>query len=226
MTATWLLCGKVRFVADPSGALVWPAAGTVVVADLHFEKGSAFAVRGALLPPYDTRATLARLEAVLRRWRPRRVISLGDGFHDARGAARLSAADRARLGAMIEAHEWLWVLGNHDPTPPAGLGGRTADAVELAGVVLRHRPEADPQGPEVAGHLHPKASVSVRGHRLSRPCFVGDRRRLVLPAFGAYTGGLDVRDPAIGGLFPEPPAIHLLGRRRVYTFGNGITGRD
>jgi len=211
-----LQCAGARLIADPSGALLWPERSLVVVADLHLEKGSAFAWRGTLLPPYDTPATLARLEAVLMRHRPRRVISLGDAFHDAAGALRLAAADRIRLRHLIAGHEWLWVRGNHDPQAPEGLGGQSEEAVELGGITFRHRPDGAGAEGEIAGHLHPKASLAVRGRRLSRPCFVGDGRRLVLPAFGSYTGGLDVRAAAIAGLFADGFAVRILGRRRVH----------
>ena len=204
-----------QFLADPSGALVWPERGVVVVADLHLEKGSALARRGTLLPPYDTRTTLARLEAVLAQHAPRRVISLGDGFHDDRAGVRLDVEDRARLQRLIAAHDWLWLAGNHDPQPPQGLGGRMVAAVEIDGIIFRHQPEAG-AGPEVAGHLHPSASLSVRGRRLTRRCFVADGRRLLLPAFGSYAGGLDVLDPAIASLFTDGFHATLLGRHRVH----------
>jgi DNA ligase-associated metallophosphoesterase len=204
-----------RFVADLSGALVWPEQGVVAVADLHLEKGSALARRGTLLPPYDTRTTLARLEAVLARWAPRLVISLGDGFHDARASARLGTEDRARLARLVAAQDWLWLAGNHDPQPPSGLGGRVAAEALIEGITFRHRPEAAAVG-EVAGHLHPSASLTVRGRRLTRRCFVADGTRLLLPAFGSYTGGLDVLDPAIASLFADGFHATLLGEQRVH----------
>jgi len=209
-------CAGARLIADPSGALIWPERSLVVIADLHLEKGSAFARRGTLLPPYDTRTTLARLETLLARHRPGRVISLGDAFHDVGGARRLAVAERARLRRLIAAHDWLWVLGNHDPQAPEGLGGQSEEALEVGGVTFRHCPDGADAKSEIAGHLHPKASITVRGRRLSRPCFVGDRHRLVVPAFGSYTGGLDVRAPAIAGLFAGGFAVRILGRRRVH----------
>jgi uncharacterized protein len=211
-----LECADARLVADPSGALVWPERATLVVADLHLEKGSSFARHGALLPPYDTAATLARLEEVLARWRPRRVISLGDGFHDGQAASRLCPGSRARLRDLVHAHDWLWVTGNHDPDPPEGLGGRSEGEVAIGRLTFRHLPRGAPQDGEVAGHLHPKARLSVRGRRLSRPCFASDDGRVVMPAFGAYAGGLDVRDPAIAGLFAFGCTIRMLGRRAVH----------
>ena len=215
MRQAWLRAAGALFVADPSGALVWPEQDVLVVADLHLEKGSALARRGSLVPPYDTRTTLTRLEAALARWGSRRVISLGDGFHDAEASSRLDPADRARLERLTAAHEWLWLAGNHDPTP-AGLGGRVARAVEIAGITFRHLPEPGAGGGEVAGHLHPSASLMVRGRRLSRRCFVADDRRLILPAFGSYAGGLDVFDPAIAALFANGFSATLLGDGRVH----------
>jgi hypothetical protein len=211
-----LRLGAARLVADPSGALVWPEHALVVVADLHLEKGSALAGRGTLLPPYDTRTTLAALAAVLARWAPRTVISLGDGFHDDQASARLAAADRARLRTLVAAHDWIWLAGNHDPHPPADLGGRCEAALEIAGTVLRHLPSAAPLRPEIAGHLHPCARVTVRGRRLARPCFVQGGRRMLLPAFGSYAGGLDVFDPAIESLFEPDFEVALLGAGRVH----------
>lgn len=224
MRQAWLECGPARLLADASGALVWPEQEAVIVADLHLEKGSSFARRGSLLPPYDTRSTLARLEAVLGRYRPRRVISLGDGFHDGGACLRLAAADRQRLRALVDAHDWLWIRGNHDPEPPLRLGGRSEATAEIGGVTFRHEPSPGPIESEIAGHLHPKASLTVRGRRVSRPCFVADGRRALLPAFGSYTGGLDVRAPAIARLFAQGCAIRLLGRGRVYLVAYAIAG--
>jgi uncharacterized protein len=216
MRQAWLRCAGASFLADPSGALCWPDQALLVVADLHFEKGSSAARRGSLLPPYDTRATLACLGAVLARFTPRTVISLGDGFHDRDASSRLPGDDRARLAALVARHDWIWLVGNHDPRPPAGLGGRGESEVQVAGTTFRHIPASVPDGPEIAGHLHPTARVTVRGRRLSRPCFVRDERRMILPAFGSYTGGLDVFDPAIAGLFGGSFEVALLGDDRVH----------
>ena len=205
-----------RLLVDRSGALIWPERSLVVVADLHFEKASAFARRGQLLPPYDTRSTLDLLEDLIHRVDPRRVISLGDGFHDLHGAHRLAAGERRRLNALVSSREWIWVLGNHDPEPPASVGGTAEVAVEIGGVRFRHVPLDDPLDGEVAGHLHPVARLHRRGRSVRRACFVGDRRRIVLPAFGAFTGGLNVHDHAILRLFNSSPAAWLLGRRAVH----------
>ena len=216
MRQAWLRWAGTSVLADPSGALLWPERALLVVADLHFEKGSSIARFGSLLPPYDTRATLACLEAVLARHAPRTVISLGDGFHDSEASLRLPAEDRTRLAALVARQDWIWLVGNHDPRPPAGLGGRSAAEWQVAGTTFRHIPAGAPGGPEIAGHLHPAARVTVRGRRLTRPCFVRNERRMILPSFGAYTGGLDVFDPAIAGLFASGFEVALLGDGRVH----------
>jgi len=209
-----------RLLLDPAGALVWPAQRLLAVADLHFEKGSAAASRGSLLPPWDTRVTLDALAVLLRRHAPRIVVAVGDSFHDAGGAARLAAADAARLAAMTAAADFVWVLGNHDPTPPEGIGGLSAPEWRAGPLVFRHQAVAGAAG-EISGHFHPKAQVAVRETQVSRACFVADARRVLLPALGAYTGGLDVRDPAIARLFPRGGRVFLLGRERLFSFPYG-----
>jgi DNA ligase-associated metallophosphoesterase len=204
---------------DPAGVLAWPARRLLAVADLHLEKGSAFAARGAgLLPPYDTRETLQRLHLALRRWRPARLVALGDSFHDRGGAARLDPADAAFLRRMLEGIETVWVLGNHDPVAPEGLPGTAAEDWQEGDLTFRHqaRPGAVAGGVEVSGHFHPKATMPTRCGGVTRPCFLGDGRRLILPAFGAYTGGLHAADPAIAALFPRGARAFLLGRDRLY----------
>jgi len=205
-------------LADGSGALYWPAEGVLAVADLHLEKGSSFARSGILLPPYDSRATLDRLELAATRYHPRRIICLGDSFHDEDGAGRLGGEEQRRLAALIGRHEWIWIAGNHDPAPPAGVGGQVvADSLACGPLTFRHLASPDATAGEVSGHYHPKASLWVRARRLSGRCFLSDPRRIVLPAFGAYTGGLDVRDPALLGLFPDGCAVHFIGRSRIAT---------
>jgi DNA ligase-associated metallophosphoesterase len=203
----------------PEGALFLPACRTLVVADLHFEKGSAMAVRGRrLAPPYDTTATLDRLQRLMHRMQPTSVIALGDSFHDGAGPFRLANAEARRIQAMTKAVDWVWIAGNHDPDPPAALGG-TAAAELLAGKLLfRHEPRSGPRPGEVAGHLHPKAAVSTTARRISGFCFVTDGQRIILPAFGAYTGGLDVHAPAIRSLFKRGLKVFMLGRERLYQF--------
>lgn len=206
---------------DPSGALWWPSGRALVVADLHFEKGSAYARKGALLPPYDTRTTLRRLAAAIARREPRLVVALGDSFHDGGGPERLGAAEREELARAVGRAEWLWIAGNHDPDLPSWLGGTVAGEAAVGGLVFRHEPKPAPATGEVAGHLHPCARVGVRGRSLRRRCFVSDDTRIVLPAFGAYAGGLEISDPAIAGLFPRGYDAHLLGRDRVYAAARG-----
>ena len=206
-----------ELVPDVAGALWWPARQVLVVADLHLEKGSSYTRH--TLPPYDSQATLERLEAVIERRRPARVICLGDSFHDRRAADRLAAEERARVQALASRVAWTWIAGNHDPAPPADWGGTVEQELTLGPLVFRHA--ADPARPpagEVSGHYHPKTRVRVRGKGVSARCFVADGRRLILPAFGAYTGGLSVLDPAISGLFTNTFTAHLIGRRAVYPY--------
>ena len=205
-----------ELVADVAGALYWPEHGLLAVADLHFEKGSSFAERGVLLPPYDTATTLARLTPLVARYRPRVVVSLGDNFHDRRAAARLINTDRASLTALQQGREWIWIAGNHDPDPAEGVGGRFVGEFVLGGLTFRHRPTPGADG-EIAGHLHPVARVAGRGRAVSRRCFAGDAQRLVMPAFGAYAGGLNVRDRAFAEVFDTLAfTAHMLGQARVY----------
>ncbi len=207
--------GEILFL-DSTGAIWWPAELTLVFADLHFEKGSSFARRGQFLPPYDTRATLARMNEAVSRFKPARIIALGDSFHDAEAADRLAADDRQALGALAQTCEWIWIAGNHDPVPPAWLGGVVCAEFKLRSLTFRHEPSLMYQVGEIAGHLHPCATVRKWGRAVRRPCFVSDGRRMVLPSFGAYTGGLDVRDNAIADLFSAGFLTYLLGAGRVY----------
>jgi len=205
-------------LADPAGALYWPEERLVAVADLHLEKGSAFAKRGVLLPPYDTASTLARLARVIEHYAPRLVIALGDSFHDGDGPRRMADKDRAALAVLQRGRDWLWIAGNHDPDLPDGIGGSRADALALGPLTFRHEPLAEESAGEIAGHLHPVARVAQRGRAVSRRCFASDGGRLVMPAFGAYAGGLNVRDRAIFGLFGTLVfTAHMLGERRLYS---------
>lgn len=207
----------VEAVCDPRGALFFPALKLMAVSDLHLEKGSAFARRGQMLPPYDTGATLDLLAAVIADHGPATVISLGDSFHDCGGAGRMPAPYRERLLAMMAGREWVWVTGNHDPQAPAGLPGAVEQEVTAGGLRFRHEPFAGPAPGEIAGHLHPGATVVQRGRAVRRRCFATDGERLIMPAFGAYTGMLNVLDRAFGGLFrAESLVAHMLGERRVY----------
>jgi hypothetical protein len=206
--------------AFPEGALWWADLRLLVVADLHLEKGSSFARRGQLVPPYDTVETLSRIARLIARLNPQAVIALGDSFHDAEGALRLSASDRDILSGLQSGREWMWIAGNHDPGRPAGLGGSAMDELAVGKLVFRHEPQSSSAEGEVAGHLHPCARVYGRGKSVRRRCFAGDGYRLILPAFGAYTGGLDVLDPAFDGLFvPASFRAFMLGDDRVYAVG-------
>lgn len=206
---------------DLDGALYWPEERLLVAADLHLEKGSSYASSAArLLPPYDSAQTVARLEALIARYRPLRVIALGDSFHDRRGAARLDNIVAERIRALSDQADWIWIHGNHDPKPPKQLGGRGAVEIAIGPLVFRHdaHEEREAEGGEVIGHYHPVASVSTRGRSFRRRCFAIGRQRLLLPAFGAYAGGLNVRERAIQRLLDAKAQVALLGRDRLHLF--------
>ena len=206
----------VALLADLSGALFWEEQGLVVVADLHLEKGSSFASHGVLLPPYDTAATLNRLASVIARHEPRMVIALGDSFHDRKAHARLCDGDRRAIAALQARRDFIWISGNHDPALPRAIGGVVASEVAIGPIVFRHEPTGAVG--EIAGHLHPKARVAARGRSVKRRCFACDGARAVMPAFGAYTGGLSIRDEAFARIFPTTGFMaHLLGDRRVHS---------
>ena len=210
------ICGK-AFLADLSGALVWPGESTLIVADMHLEKGSAHAARGQMLPPYDTRETLQRLAGVIDRYEPRRVVLLGDSLHDRGGVARLGEQDRQILSILQEGRDWIWVTGNHDPEISGSLGGTVVDSLLMGGITFQHQPTTGGITHEIAGHLHPAARLSVYGHTVRRPCFVGNGRRLILPAFGAFTGGLNILDGTFEPLFgTEGMRVWMLGQEGVY----------
>jgi DNA ligase-associated metallophosphoesterase len=203
-------------VLDAAGALWWPDERTLVFADLHFEKGSAFAQSGQMLPPYDTRTTLLRMGSLIARYAPARVVALGDSFHDRNAADRLDASERETLMSFGRPAEWIWIAGNHDPAPPSWLGGHVCEEMAVGGLVFRHEPSPAPGSGEIAGHLHPCKHVTRRGRTIRRRCFASDGLRLVMPAFGAYAGGLDVRDRAVRALFGSAFVSYVLGTRRVY----------
>ncbi len=225
----------VSLVADLAGALYWPEEGALIVSDLHLEKGSAFAVRGVLMPPYDTAATLDALHAVIARYAVRMVIALGDNFHDGGGPARLAATGRAQLLALQRGRDWVWIAGNHDPDPGEGIGGVFARALALGALSFRHEPteggraransgesfrerSAEASG-EISGHLHPAARIHQRGRTQTRKCFATDGERLVMPAFGAFTGGLNIRNAAFLKVFGALGfTAHVIGQRRLYSF--------
>lgn len=215
--ATRIALAGVEAVCDPRGVLAVPSLRMLVVSDLHLEKGAALARRGALVPPYDTAATLARLAAVLDDHRPDIVVSLGDSFHDGEGSARLPDPYRERLAALMAGRDWYWIAGNHDPDAPRDLPGRSVQELAVGGLTFRHEPRKGAAEGEVAGHLHPGARIVVRGRSVRRPCFASDGLRMVMPAFGAYTGTLNILDRAYHGLFGMDRLMaYMLGRGRVF----------
>jgi len=212
-----LTVGGAALVADCAGAIFWPEESLLAVADLHLEKGSAFAARGVLLPPYDTATTLARLARLIERYAPRLVIALGDSFHDGGGPARMGDISRVALKALQRSRDWMWIAGNHDADPADNIGGRFADVLAIGPLTFRHEPSPHPADGEIAGHLHPVARVARRGRVVSRRSFAADGRRIVMPALGAYTGGLNVRDRAFAALFGGASfTAHMLSERRIF----------
>ncbi len=198
---SWRVCWHL-FHLLPEGAGWLAQERLLVVADLHLEKGSAFAARGIALPPYDTRATIGRLEALIARLKPQTLVALGDSFHDGEAEHRMDDEDAARLARLSRSLDWVWIAGNHDPEPPRAFGGVVKEELRLGALTFRHVPLPAPQTGEIAGHLHPCAAVRVRGRRLRRRCFASDGTRMIMPAFGAYAGGLNVLDNAYDGLLP------------------------
>ena len=220
------ICGK-SLIADSTGAVYWPAEAALLVADLHLEKASAQAQAGTFLPPYDTRETLIRLAAVIDRYQPRRVIALGDSFHDQGAARRIGADDRERLEILQEDREWIWLSGNHDGRVAREFGGRVGQEIQLAGITLRHEPACGSATHEIAGHMHPAAKLSLYGTSIRRPCFVGNGRRIIMPAFGAFTGGLNVLDDAFLPLFGNGGmAVWMLGQEGIYAVATRLLCRD
>lgn len=210
-----------EFVLHHSGLMVWPAQNLAIVSDLHLEKGSHFAQRGYFVPPYDTRETLSRLGGVLSQLKVKRLLVLGDTFHDAKGYARLMPGDRALFEAL-SVYDPVWIMGNHDGdfVPPGFAGHKD---ITIGGIAFRHEAgESDIF--EISGHYHPKADITHKGARLSRRAFVSDARRMIMPAFGSYAGGLSVTDPAITGLFPQGYRLHVLGSARVFALDPNAGG--
>ena len=220
------VCGK-TFLADVSGALYWPGERALIVADLHLEKGSSAARNGRLLPPYDTRETLSRLATLIDRYQPETLISLGDGVHDNGAAERMGEEDHETLGMLQAACDWIWVTGNHDPDIAARLGGCTVPELKVEGIALRHLPTTARATHEIAAHLHPAARISLHGYVLRRACFVSNGLRLVMPAFGAFTGGLNVLDDAFVPLFgADGMAVVMLGQEGLYPVAARLLRED
>lgn len=225
-SVSFTLMGQ-SFLALPEGVLYWPDEATLIVADLHLEKGSSFARKGTFLPPYDSRATLGRLERLINSLQPARLIALGDSFHDVAAANRLGADECAVINHMQQGRDWVWISGNHDPHPPEALGGRACDELSIGPITFRHEPMQDAQG-EIAGHLHPCSKVKGRARSVRRPCFIEDGLRAILPAFGELTGGLNICNDAFSGLFQQPDTIciHMLGDRQVYSVSPSLCKPD
>jgi DNA ligase-associated metallophosphoesterase len=199
----------------PSGALHWPAQKALLVADLHLEKLSSFARRGAFLPPYDTGMTLQRLATDLEKTGAAEIIALGDSFHRDEGTSTLLDADRLRLVALMGKARWTWISGNHDPSPHA-LGGICVTVLEREGLTLTHEPKRGPRG-IVAGHLHPAARVAADGRSVRRPCFVHDGRIMILPAYGSSAGSINILSAPFFGLLDHGALeVTMIGRGRVY----------
>lgn len=202
---------------DKSGCLFWPEQRLLIVADMHLEKGSAFAVRGQMLPPYDSAMTLGNLAKVIAFYRPEHLLALGDSFHDVRAADRMHDDCRTKLLSLISPLDMLWITGNHDPEIPPDLPGARHAELTIGPLVFRHEPQAFSKHGEIAGHLHPVAKVVTKKGKLRTRAFVSDATRLVMPAFGAYTGGLNLRDPIIDNLFQSRKFnVHVCGCTRIY----------
>lgn len=210
------ICGK-AFLAHMSGALYWPAEDALIVSDLHFEKGSHFASRGQMLPPYDTRETLRRLAEAIDTYDAATVIALGDSLHDGAAAERMDPSDLETMRILQDDREWIWVTGNHDPEGDPALGGHVRKSLTVEGITLRHEPSLGALTHEIAGHYHPAARLVMHGTSLRRPCFVSNGLRLIMPAFGAFTGGLNVLDAAFEPLIGvDGMAVWMLGQEGVY----------
>lgn len=209
-------CGGEILQALPQGALHWPARRLLAVADLHLEKGSSYAVAARkLLPRYDTRQTLGALAALIDALQPDTVVCLGDSFHDHAAVERLPQEDRIEIERLTARTRFVWISGNHDPAPPPAGWGEVAEEIGESPLVFRHEAQFGPVRGEVSGHYHPVAALTVRGRGLRRRCFLTDGHRLILPAFGAYAGGLNALDPAITQLFPDDYDALLVGRDAV-----------
>jgi len=208
-----------RMLADLSGALIWPKKRTVVVSDLHLAKGTSFASRGIFLPPYDSIETLSVLNRVLTHYSPNRVICLGDSFHDNEATKRLGSEEKDIICQFTQLYDWIWITGNHDPTPTPTLGGKIVSHMSIANLIFRHITIGGGTKGEISGHFHPKARLKIKGKKMSARCFISDgTHRLILPAFGTYTGGLDISHPTIKALFSDNYMVLLLGQRKVFTF--------
>jgi uncharacterized protein len=220
------ICGK-AFRAHMSGALYWPGERALIVSDLHLEKGSSFAAKGQMLPPYDTRETLRKLAEVIDTYDAETVIALGDSLHDMRAASRMDGEDQETLKILQEDREWIWVAGNHDPVASKSLGGTAVKALRVEGIRLCHEPRTGAVTHEIAGHLHPAARLVMYGTSIRRPCFIGNGYRLVMPAFGAFAGGLNILDVAFDPLFGNDGLkVWMLGQEGLYPVATRLLRED
>lgn len=216
-----------NFAATPCGALLHGESQSLLVADLHLEKGSFFAARGQMLPPYDSRETLARLTRAVAATGARTVYALGDSYHDTAGERRLEEKAAAMLTALTASVRMIWITGNHDADVSGAHGGAVVAEADLAGIALRHQVEADSKAPEISGHFHPKWHGALRGKAIRRPCFVrstpnygASPPRLIMPAYGAYTGGMRADDAVIAAAMDHAPCEALLvAGGRLCVFG-------
>ena len=205
-----------RMTCDCSGAAYWHAEKLLIVADLHLEKSSCFARHGQLLPPYDSERTLKRLKNVVEKYQPQTIIALGDSFHDNQASAQLSEKNRKLLEDIITHREMIWIAGNHDDEKTE-FAGQWTHEIRIGSLLFRHEPLAGTQTGEIAGHLHPALRISRRGMSVRRFCFASDGRRMILPAFGAYAGGLDLTNKAFRDIFDKSALIAcLLGKNTIY----------
>ena len=189
--------GGEQFEIAGEAAIYWRAQHALLVSDLHLEKASAFALSGQMLPPYDSVSTLDDISVLCRKYKPAKIISLGDNFHDDDGEHRLAESAAAMLVDLACDTEWIWITGNHDRAVSGVWGGKAFDELTLSGITLRHEAERGDPNPEISGHFHPKFRQVLRGRMVARRCFVKTPRKMIMPAFGALTGGLDVQDVAI-----------------------------
>ena len=214
-------------VCDWRGVVYVPKHDLLVFSDLHLEKGSSFARRGSFVPPYDTHQTLARAQTVIRQYDPAVVVCLGDNFHDDEGHSRICEAIRNEIRLLAHGRDWCWITGNHDPNPPENLPGFSAKELVAETLTFRHEPKEGEALGEISGHLHPAARIVRRGRSVRRDCFATDGSRLIMPAFGAFTGSLNVLSPAYAGLFEWGSfQALLLGPNRIYPIGTELLVPD
>lgn len=215
-----------QFVPLAARALFWPRHRALIVADLHLEKASWYAAHGQPLPPYDSHDTLDRLAQLAAETGAQAIWCLGDSFHDRAAADRIAPAVAERLIAQAALVRLIWIAGNHDGLSGGAWGGRVADEIEVDGILFRHQCHPHETRPEISGHFHPKLRLNLRGRTVSRPCFASDERRLILPAFGSLTGGLDVGDAAIAANFAGDYRAMLVADGKLLSLGCGRTLAD